>query len=398
MNSTIEKTIRPATAELRQAELPTTQARRVSVRLIVVVLTIAANLALLEIGLRVTGRYKLDSTDGYFAPEGISYGLKKNVSKRVYWPRQSFLVETDEFGNRANKSGRRDLIGKRYYAVLGASDAFGNGLDYDKTFIGIFAERMKARDTEVVDLAVGGHHLKEQVARLEGFVSQVPTSPRAVIIVFTPLMIATFDETNEGILVINGELFERNSWRVALLKRTLANSSAAYCFFRDKIRNIQLRHFNRASLSVDYYLQYYSTSLPIRTPAKLADFEERIVDLDKRIGSMGATPIYVYSPPSGGLMVKQLIHEGKVDASRFDTEFYRDLLRKHCAAAGIEFVDLEPMLQERYDHGEKVSFDLDAHFNEATSKAVGEYLYLSLNPEPRFSVVRSARRSQIQVR
>jgi hypothetical protein len=43
-------------------------------------------------------------------------------------------------------------------------------------------------------------------------------------------------------------------------------------------------------------------------------------------------------------------------------------------------VDLEPMLQERYDRGEKLNFDLDAHFNGPTSKAVGEYLYQSLAP------------------
>ncbi len=378
MNSVTNQKIQPASAVLQQAELPPNRVSHVFVPLIVVALTIAANFVLLEIGLRVTGRYKLDTADGYFAPEGISYGLKKNASKRVYWPRQSFLVNIDEFGNRACKTGRRDLTGKRYYAVLGASDAFGNGLDYDKTFVGIFAERMETHHTEVVDLAVGGHHLIEQVARFKGFLSHTPTAPRAVIIVFNPLMIAGFEEVNTGVIVKKGEVFERSSWRTAFVKRMLANSSAVYCFFRDKIREIQLQYFNRASFSLDYYLQIYSTNNPIRTPAKIADFEKNMVDLDGFIRSIGAKPIYVYSPASGGLMLNKLMREGKVDGSRFDTEFFRDVLRKHCTAAGIEFVDFEPMLQERYDHGVKVSFDLDAHFNEATSNAVGEYLYASL--------------------
>lgn len=380
MDTVTDQKIPSASVVLQWAGLPPNRTSHVCVSVIVLALTIAANLALLEIGLRVTGRYKLDTSDGYFAPEGISYGLKKNASKRIYWPRQSFLVDTDEFGNRADKTGPRDLIGKRYYAVLGASDAFGNGLDYDKTFVGIFAEKMKSHDTEVVDLAVGGHHLVEQEVKFKSFISRVPAAPRAVIVVFNPLLIVGFEDANAGVIVRKGELFERSSWRVAFVKTRLANSSAAYCFFRDKIREIQLLYFSRASFSLDYYLQIYSTKLPIRTPAKIADFEKYMVGLEAVIRSIGAKPIYVYSPPSGGLMVNKLMREGKLDSSRFDTEFFRDLLRKHCTAAGIEFVDLEPILQERYDHGEKVSFDLDAHFNEATSKAVGDYLYASLKP------------------
>ena len=69
-----------------------------------------------------------------------------------------------------------------------------------------------------------------------------------------------------------------------------------------------------------------------------------------------------------------------MDGSLFDTAFFADLARKHCEAEGIQFIDLEPLLQQRYDRGEKLNFDGDAHFNGPTSAAIGELLYEAIAP------------------
>jgi hypothetical protein len=369
----------PASAERAGLVSPYVSGRLVGAGLIAI--TLLACVAMLEAGLRAIGRYRLDSVDGYFAAEGLSYGLKKNVTKRVYWPSSSFLVQTDEFGFRAAQTGPRHLAGKPYYAVIGASDAFGNGLDYDKTFVGVFARRMAAaHQAEVVNLAVGGHHLMEQVARFREFTSKVPTPPKAVIITLNPLMIAGSDDINAGVVVRKGELFEQDNWRIPLIKMMLSNSSAAYSFFHDGIRNVQLRYFNRPDFSLDFYLYVYSKELRIRTPEGTADFEARMAGLEQDIRGLGASPVCVYSPATGGFLLNKLQREGKLDGSRFDTQFFQDLARRHCTAAGIPFVDFEPMLQERYDRGEKLNFDLDAHFNEPTSRAIGDYLYEALKP------------------
>jgi hypothetical protein len=264
--------------------------------------------------------------------------------------------------------------------VLGSSDAFGNGLDYEKTFVGVFARNMAGHQAEVVNLAVGGHHLLEQEARFRKFAARAPVPPRAVLIILNPLMIGGFDDIHPNIVVRRGELFEKDNWRLPLAKMILANSSAAYSFFRDGIRNIQLRYFSRPDFSLDFYIDMYSESLRIRTPEVTAAFEGRMRNLEQFIRSQGATPVCVYSPATGGFLLEKLKREGKLDGSRFDTQFFRDLARRHCAAEGVTFIDLEPMLQERYDRGEKLNFDLDAHFNEPTSLAVGEYLFKSLKP------------------
>src|SRR5688572_16134899 len=97
------------------------QLRTLLPRLGVIALTLVICLAVLEAGLRIIGRYPLNSIDGYHAEEGLSYGLAKNVTTRIFWPTHSWLVRTDALGLRANANGPRDLAGKPYYAVLGSS-------------------------------------------------------------------------------------------------------------------------------------------------------------------------------------------------------------------------------------------------------------------------------------
>ena len=95
---------------------------------------------------------------------------------------------------------------------------------------------------------------------------------------------------------------------------------------------------------------------------------------------MNATPICVYAPAVGGFLLNDLKAKGKLDGALFDTAFFADLARKHCEAEGIQFIDLEPLLQRRYDRGDKLNFEGDAHFNGPTSDAIGELLYEAIKP------------------
>ena len=93
---------------------------------LVVLGTLAVCLAILEVGLRVTGRYQMSTLGGFLEPGGVSYRMKANATKRIEWPRMSFTVYTDDLGFRYKRPGRRPLGAKPYYAVLGSSEVFGN--------------------------------------------------------------------------------------------------------------------------------------------------------------------------------------------------------------------------------------------------------------------------------
>ena len=220
---------------------------------------------------------------------------------------------------------------------------------------------------------LAGHHLLEQTARLKLSQTMLKHPPKYVVIALNPLLIGGYDDVHASLVVKHGELFEKDNWRVPLVKMVLAGQSAAYSFFRDGIRNTQARYFERPDFSLDFYIQRYSTKLAVRRPEKLADYFRHLEELENYVRCIGATPLEIYVPATGGFLLNKLKAEGKVDGSLFDTKFFRDVSQRHAAEVGIKYVDLEPMLQEHYDRGEKLNFDLDAHFNGPTAKVVGEY-------------------------
>jgi hypothetical protein len=349
-------------------------------RWLVVLGTLLLCLATLEVGLRVTGRYRIGSLGGFFEQGGASYRLKANATKRIEWSRVSFTVYTDDLGFRYRRSGPRPLGAKPYYAVLGSSETFGNGLDYDQTFIGVLSEKLESDGIDVVNMGVGGHHLLEQISVFDAYASSATSQAAKVIVVLNPLLIGNYDDIQEDTVVKMGELLPKDNWELPLAKAILSDQSAGYRFFRDKFRNAQAKYFPSKDYDLSFYLERYSKRHPIRTTEKTKDFLGHMRDFEQRVRGLGATPVCVYAPTVGGFLLNELKAAGKLDGSLFDTEFFVDLAQRHCAAEGMQFVNLEPMLQKKYDRGEKLNFDGDAHFNGPTSLAIGEYLYEALKP------------------
>jgi hypothetical protein len=347
---------------------------------LVILGTLVLCLAILEIGLRVTGRYRIGTVEGFLDQGGISYRLKANATKRVEWPTLSFTVYTDDLGFRYKRPGPRPLDITPYYAVLGSSEVFGNGLDYEQTFVGVLGGKLERDGIAVVNMAVAGHHLLEQISMFEAFSASATSQPEKVVIVLNPLLIGGYDDIHKDTTVRMGELFPKSRWGLPLAKMVLADQSAGYRFFRDTIRNAQLKYFATEDYSLSFYVERYSKRHSIRTTERTEDFLRHMRDLEQRIRGVGATPVCVYAPAVGGFLLNDLKARGQLDGTLFDTEFFVDLAQRHCAAEGIQFVNLEPLLQQRYARGEQLNFDADAHFNGPTSRAIGEYLYEALKP------------------
>jgi len=354
--------------------------RSLTARLLVVFVTLLCCLITLEVGLRAVGRYRMSGVSGYLEAGGPSYVLKKNVSRTVFWPGFSWNVHTCDLGFRARRPGPRNLDGKPYFAVLGSSDSFGNGLDYENTFIGVLDERMDAKGIEVVNMSIAGHHLQEQAALFKQFARSTTNHPTTVLIFFNPNFIGGYDDNHTNVVVRRGELFPKERWRMAMAKMIIANSSASYCFFKDGIRRLQQKYVGREDFSLSFYVQRFSSKHPIHQPERTQDFLNNLKDLTDFIRSLNATPICVYCPPAGQIDLNNMVAKGQLEAGLIDTQFFVDIVRRHCDAEGIRFVNLESPVQERYNRGEKLNFDADGHYNGPTSRMVGEYLYNVLMP------------------
>jgi hypothetical protein len=155
---------------------------------VVVLSTVLACLVILEIGLRAIGRQPTNMADGVYEQDGDSFQLRKNMSKVIRYPAFSYTIYTNELGFRDRSTGPRELRGRPFYVFLGASDVFGNGVEFEETFVGILADAARKKGTEVLNLATGGHYFLDQEHLLRRFMETTRLTPSKVVLCVNALL------------------------------------------------------------------------------------------------------------------------------------------------------------------------------------------------------------------
>jgi hypothetical protein len=344
-------------------------------RVVVIALTLFCCVIMLEIGLRLEGRLASNITYGAYVQHGDSYRLAKDMEKVTRWSLRSFLIRTNSLGFRDSATGPVNLRERPYFTFLGDSITFGNGVDYEETFVGVFKAMVKTAGIEVQNLAIGGHHLVDQVEVLKDFVATAPHPPTAVVICLTPGFIYNFDKKSTGVLIKDGYVFDAHSWRLAYVKVILGNVSAAYCFFRDGFRKVQARYFRSPKGDVPPYLKLFANSSQLHDPDTIERLENSLNDLELYCRSVKTELVYVYLPlmSAGGLAdLATLAGQSPAD---FDASYYETLMLNHCRNHEVPFVNLGPVFEKSWQSGTQWMFGEDPHYNATAHKIVAEYLY-----------------------
>jgi hypothetical protein len=350
--------------------------------LLLVLPTVMVCLVMLEAGLRLSGRLPSNTTDGIFEAHGTeTYRLRKNMTKVSRTPSYACVIHTNAFGLRDRAPGVRSLGPAPYYAFLGDSLTFANGVDYEASFVGVFADLARPRGVEALNLGVGGHRLSDQEEQLRDFLASAPQRPARVVVVFTAQFVTGFEDRYSDLFVKNGYLFRRGAWLLPYVTVTLGNSSSAYCFVRDGLRKLQHRISPPGQRTALELLQIYSKEEPWGRPAVVQRLESRLDALDELIRrGTGAPPIYVYLPTAADLRAGELLALTGQPADRYDFQTYETLLERHCARSGIPFVSLAPVLAKRHAEGRPLSFMQDMHYNADTNAVIGQALHDALLP------------------
>lgn len=350
---------------------------------LVVLPTVLACLLVLEVGLRLVGRLPSNTTDGIFESHGTAtYRLRKNMTKLSRTPSYTCTIHTNSLGFRDRAPGERTFGPEPYYAFVGDSLTFANGVDYPDSFVGVFGSLARRDGVDVVNLAVGGHRFSDQEEQLNDFLESVPKKPSKVVVVFTAQFVAGFEERFANLFVKNGYLFWKDSWVIPYITVTLGNTSSAYCFLRDGIRKAQNRLFPSAKRTAFELLQAYSREKSWAAPDVVERLEARLTALDARIRRGGAEPVYVYLPSSVDLRSGDFLKLTGQSADRYDFLLYSDLLRRHCETVGIPLVTLAPVLEKLHAEGKSMSFMQDMHYDADTNLAIGRALHEALIGSP----------------
>lgn len=341
---------------------------------LVVIVTIIFCMGLMEISLRIIGKKPTNVTEGIFVQHGNSYRLAKNIEKEIKWPSYSYTVFTNSFGFRDSTRGERVINGKQYFVVLGNSAVFGNGVNYEDTFIGILHDHAINYDIDILNLAVGGHHFEDQKELLFDFINSTDRKPAKILICVDPFLINTFNKGSNLVIVKSGYLFGASNWFLPYIKVVFSNLSSAYGFFRDTIRNIQTKYFKSPASHLNLYMSVYSKKNLFSNKNTLMEFYNYLDSINEICNEINALPIYIYLPPVYSFYLYEELLKVSENPNDYDTSFYVDMMRDYCETRYIEFINLRPVLEEYPEKGTQLSFKTDAHYNVFTNRIVGEYL------------------------
>ena len=340
-----------------------------------VVATLVCCLVLLELGLRALGRTPTNMADGIADQYGDSFRLKKNITKVMKFPAFTYTVHTNGFGFRDKAQGPKDLKGKPFSVFLGASDVFGNGVDFADSFVGIFEAEASKKGLDVLNLAVGGHYFLDQESLLKDFMRDTGLTPATVFLCVNALHIPKFDRRNRNIIVKSGYVIDKKGWRFAYLRLMAGNISSAFCFFRDGIRRLQERYLNyEVTEKSPEFLQIYDKNNPIRKPERIRQFYNYLSAFESFCRENSIELIYVYMPLSDSFNLGKIVRQLGADPEAYDAAFYEDLVRAHCEKSGSRFVDPRSSLERCYEQGQTLRFKLDPHFNKLANRIIGEFI------------------------
>lgn len=350
--------------------------------LLAVAPTLVLCVGMLEVGLRVMGRRPASATDGFFEAHGSTYRLRPDLTQEIRNASFSCAVATNALGLRDRRPGPRALGPSPYVAFVGDSTTFGNGVDYEASFVGRFAEAAAPLGLEVVNLAVGGHRFSDQETLLGDFLAAAPAAPSWVVVIFTKDMVTEFDRDSSSLLVRNGYLFSKERWVVPLVTVTLRDASAAYGFFRDAFRRLQGRSAPESRAEALACLEDFSPASRWARPATVARLEARLDAFEARLRAAGVEPVYVYLPVSRDLDVARHLAVAGQRAEDHDFRRFSALVARHAGRRGIPFVDVSPPLEAMHAAGAKMTFLQDPHYDATVHQAIADALVTALLRTP----------------
>ena len=168
-----------------------------------------------------------------------SFKHRPNCAVRENWFSGEFFIYTDDlglrFGDRPDggvKPGRRvDIL------VLGDSQGFGNGVDFEDSIVGVLQSQAQAAGVTVANASVGGHLLRNQIELAKWLRHVRDLEFRSILLLLTPRMIFEADRYVRATVSEDGLLYKSRPTLVARIRAWLRTHSSIYVVVRDAYRS-----------------------------------------------------------------------------------------------------------------------------------------------------------------
>jgi hypothetical protein len=303
--------------------------------------------------------------EGFYTPLGDSgFRHKPNAHAFHNWYSGPFEVNTDPTGFRVGKDSLAAIPKDVDILVIGDSQAFGQGVDFEQSLIGQFQSRAAKAGLTVANAAVGGHFLRNQAELCQWLARDQGVRPRLILVALTPRLLGNADAYS-SVYVHDGALFDHRPSRGVLIRKWLSAHSAVYIVARNAMRRASAEQDRAGGM-----LEFYRTQL--EHDAALDAISRRIRDIRDSFAPTRPNLAFCYLPLAAEHRIDELAASAGISA---DAAVPRRITARLAAEAQAPFIDLAPVIAQLQGAKEPITLDGDAHYNARTSEAVGRALW-----------------------
>jgi hypothetical protein len=311
--------------------------------------------------------------EGLFVAFGKNnYRHAPSIDTNANWGSGAFSVHTDALGFRCDKNRAFAAHGDQAidFLIVGDSQGYGQGLDFEDSVAGAFALVAKQSGFRACNASVGGHYLSNQMEIVQWLLEDQGVRVRNIIVLLTPYLIATADRLNAVSVDSKGRLYRG---RVSLSNQVILwikTHTVLYTKIRDAMRAIGLGPKQEALTDVVRW--YQAGQLESDATLKLSASIRHIRDLASK---NGAGVFMVYSPLVVEIEEEALSRAASARGTPFDLNVPWRISSTTAEVIPIPIHNLKPSLIGLRSKGQLLSLKGDPHYNGITSKACAEDMW-----------------------
>jgi len=305
-----------------------------------------------------------------------NYRLRPSTDTSALWSTGAFAVHTDELGLRCDADRRfGSRVGDHVdFMLLGDSQGFGHGLNFEQTVAGTVAQLAEKKGYVVRNACVGGQSPLNQLDLARSLRDDDHLKIDRYVYLFTPTGVSACSGFTRVAVGADGRLYEGAQTRLLLFRTWIKTHSVAYTRVRDAIRSSGIGV--KADVQTPLVFQLYETGDTER--ANKAHCEEFLSRLTAFAADAGATVTLVYVP----LTLEANFEAVRQAASRLRLTVDNNAPFRALSAAArrlnLSVHDLRPVLQSVYASGQQLSLLPDFHYTAALSQAAGNDIWKML--------------------
>ena len=346
-------------------------------RACVVVVIWVASIPIAEATFRLLGDEPSTALRGLYTPfENGNFKNAAAVDTDAFLASGRLSVHTDDLGLRCDRD-RRFAINRGEAVdilLLGDSQGFGNGLNFEDTIAGVCAKRASNRGIRVANASVGGHSLASQLALAKWLVGRQGVKVKTFVVLLTPAMINGGDSLNRAVVGSDGRLYGDTVGASAMLALWAKTHLVTYSRVRDAVRNSGIG----ADPAKDSPLVFGFYERHAQLPSVVASIFKAARKVQEFADTHGATVEIVYVPLTVEADFESLKRLAAATGRELDAGVPLGIAMTVGQRLGVPVHTLNPALERIHRAGQPLVVTGDFHYSAALSQECGERLAMEI--------------------